>query len=376
MKSCRLHGARSDVIGNLDEYNGHKYKWQKASQLAGIDDNISYTYDYTGLRSEKKVDGVTTRYVWAGGLLMAQIDDAGNTIAWSYNANGTMLGFTLNGESYFYIRNLQGDVVGIYNASGAVVVRYKYDIWGKLLDIWDVSEYNIGIINPIRYRGYYYDAETGYYYCQSRYYNPEWCRWISADAFMDTGVGIMGTNMYVYCLNDPVNLYDPVGTNPAAAVAAPAISAITIIQIVAVVGVTVLVTTFGITYFTNKSFKNAVDSAIVGVVNGTVEATADAIMKSYATLNRTTALAIVAIANTYAIATISIQASKLDLNKTVQEHLKLKKGSIKNAPLPSGGPSWDDLLKLTLAEIARRAKDNQTGYREIWKLLTDKRFNR
>jgi len=63
----------------------------------------------------------------------------------------------------------------------------------------------------IRYRGYYWDVETGYYYCQSRYYNPEWCRWISADAFWDTGDGVLGTNMYAYCHNDPVNLADPSG---------------------------------------------------------------------------------------------------------------------------------------------------------------------
>ena len=63
----------------------------------------------------------------------------------------------------------------------------------------------------IRYRGYYYDKETGYYYCQSRYYNPVWCRWISSDALFDTGTGILGTNMYAYCRNDPMNLLDPTG---------------------------------------------------------------------------------------------------------------------------------------------------------------------
>jgi RHS repeat-associated protein len=153
---------------------------------------------------------------------MAQIDSEGNTIAWSYDQGGKMLGFTLNGVPYFYIRNLQGDVVGIYDAAGAVVATYAYDAWGKILDIREFSVYTIGRLNPIRYRGYYYDTETGYYYCQSRYYNPEWCRWISADVYMDTGDGIMGTNMYAYCQGDPVNFGDPSGhaAGEAAALAA------------------------------------------------------------------------------------------------------------------------------------------------------------
>jgi RHS repeat-associated protein len=106
---------------------------------------------------------------------------------------------------------LQGDVVGIYDANGDVVARYAYDAWGKILDIREFSVYTIGRLNPIRYRGYYFDTETGFYYCQSRYYNPQWCRWISADVYMDTGDGIMGTNMYAYCQGDPVNFGDAEG---------------------------------------------------------------------------------------------------------------------------------------------------------------------
>jgi RHS repeat-associated protein len=113
--------------------------------------------------------------------------------------------------NYYYVRNLQGDVVGIYDNFGVVVVKYSYDAWGNVLDIWDVSGYNVGAINPIRYRGYYFDGETGYYYCQSRYYNPVWCRWISADVFLDTQDGILSTNMYAYCQNDSVNCVDPTG---------------------------------------------------------------------------------------------------------------------------------------------------------------------
>ena len=98
-------------------------------------------------------------------------------------------------------------MVGIYDVDGAIKAWYTYDAWGNVLTaVGELAE-----VNPIRYRGYYYDNETGYYYCQSGYYNPEWCRWISADVLMDTQDGILGTNMYAYCHNNPVNAIDPTG---------------------------------------------------------------------------------------------------------------------------------------------------------------------
>jgi len=137
-------------------------------------------------------------------------------LAWSYSDGGSMLGFTLDDVPYFYQRNMQNDVVAIYNTAGEVVARYSYDVWGKILDIQEFTAYNIGALNPIRYRGYYYDTETDYYYCQSRYYNPEWCRWINADVYMDTDQGVLGTNMYAYCRNNPVNRCDPSGASDVA----------------------------------------------------------------------------------------------------------------------------------------------------------------
>ena len=131
-----------------------------------------------------------------------------NTIAWNHDTAGRALGFTLNGDMYFYIRNLQGDVVGIYDIDGIVVASYAYDAWGNILSGGDSG---VGAINPIRYRGYYWDAETGFYYCQTRYYNPEWRRWISADLLCDTNTGVLGTNMYAYCNNNPVMYADPSG---------------------------------------------------------------------------------------------------------------------------------------------------------------------
>ena len=105
------------------------------------------------------------------------------------------------------VRNLQGDVVAIYCADGVIVARYAYDAWGNLL----YSSGYMAEINPIRYRGYYWDAETQLFYLQSRYYDPQLRRFISADVYMDTADGILGTNMYAYCHNDPINYWDPNG---------------------------------------------------------------------------------------------------------------------------------------------------------------------
>ena len=128
-----------------------------------------------------------------------------------------MYGFELNGVRYYYLYNGQGDVIGLIDATGAVIAHYEYDAWGKLLSVTDANGEEIlygtevAIINPIRYRGYYYDNETGFYYLNSRYYDPEVGRFINADAYASTGQGILGHNMFAYCGNNPVNRVDPSG---------------------------------------------------------------------------------------------------------------------------------------------------------------------
>ncbi|MCL2447069.1 MAG: RHS repeat-associated core domain-containing protein [Oscillospiraceae bacterium] len=116
----------------------------------------------------------------------------------------------MNDIPYFYVRNLQGDVVSVIDIDGNVVAWYTYCAWGNILDYGG----ELARVNPITYRGYYFDWELGLYYLQSRYYCPALRRFISADVFLDTGVGILGTNMYAYCNNDPVNLSDPTGFSP------------------------------------------------------------------------------------------------------------------------------------------------------------------
>ena len=116
-----------------------------------------------------------------------------------------------NGVIYYAATNLQGDVVALYGGSGTLRVSYEYDSWGNLISMQDTSGINIGTINPIRYRGYYFDEETGLYYLQSRYYDPQVGRFINADGYISTGTGIMGHNMFAYCGNNPINRVDYTG---------------------------------------------------------------------------------------------------------------------------------------------------------------------
>ena len=110
---------------------------------------------------------------------------------------------TYGGATYYYATNIQGDVVAILDSTGAAVVTYTYDAWGNILTTTGTMASTLGIHNPLRYRGYVYDPETGLYYLQSRYYDPSIGRFINADTFASTGQGILGNNMFAYCRNNP-----------------------------------------------------------------------------------------------------------------------------------------------------------------------------
>ena len=113
-----------------------------------------------------------------------------------------------NGVEYYYITNLQGDVVSIVDpTTGVPAATYEYDPFGKIVS----ATGDLATINPLRYRGYYYDSETGFYYLQSRYYDPTICRFINADSFASTGQGVLGYNMFAYCLNNPISMVDDDG---------------------------------------------------------------------------------------------------------------------------------------------------------------------
>jgi len=145
---------------------------------------------------------------------MAQVQGSGTSQVkqlFSYDANGDVISVNYNGTEYFYLRNGQNDVVGLMDANGNRVVEYTYDAWGKLISTSGTLATSLGADNPFRYRGYYYDTETGLYYLMTRYYAPEVCRFISADVYMTTGQGVLGGNMWAYCLNNPANMTDSNG---------------------------------------------------------------------------------------------------------------------------------------------------------------------
>ena len=203
-----------DGIGNPLSYRGWTMSWQGGRQLSSMtkgSDTLSFAYNESGLRTSKTVNGITHNYVWQGSKLAADITDA-YALYFHYDSSGDVIGFTrtANGTDteYFYVKNLQGDILKVITATGTEAATYTYDAWGKLL----TSTGDMAEINPLRYRGYFYDTETGLYYLKSRYYDPEVGRFINPDAFATTDVdGVLSANMFAYCENNPVNKEDPTG---------------------------------------------------------------------------------------------------------------------------------------------------------------------
>ena len=200
-------------------YNGRDYTftWTKGRQLASatVDGkNVTYTYDMSGVRTSKTVDGTTYHYTTLSGKVMRQqwgnkslefvYDDGNQPFAMIYKHGS-------EAELYYYLVNAQGDVAAILDSSGTMVASYNYNAWGSCT-VYNSSDAAIGDLNPLRYRGYYYDAETGFYYLQSRYYDPAICRFINADTFATTDAnGFLSANMFAYCENNPIMWIDPTG---------------------------------------------------------------------------------------------------------------------------------------------------------------------
>ena len=122
-----------------------------------------------------------------------------------------------NGSTYFYRKDAQANIVALLDNNGSVVVKYKYDAWGKCqTTVVDSSATTIAELNPFRYRSYYLDTETGFYFLKTRYYDPEIGRFMTIDdiSYLDPE-SINGLNLYAYCLNNPVMMIDNSGCAPA-----------------------------------------------------------------------------------------------------------------------------------------------------------------
>ena len=170
----------------------------------------NYTYNADGLRTKRTNGTATYSYAYVGSEL-EKLTVGTEKLAFAYDAEGAPLTVIWNGTYYFYLTNLQGDVIAITDETGTIVVQYTYDAWGNLLSTTGTLANTLGQYNPLRYRGYVYDQETGLYYLQSRYYNPEIGRFLNADNYPATGQGLLGNNMFAYCGNDPVLRVDPTG---------------------------------------------------------------------------------------------------------------------------------------------------------------------
>ena len=166
-------------------------------------------YNTSGLRTRRISDDKTYSYIYAGDKLM-RMTVGDDILDFSYDANGAPLTMTYNGTVYYYITNLQGDVMKLERADGGSGAQYAYDAWGNII----AMSGTLAELNPMRYRGYVYDQETGFYYLQSRYYDPVVGRFISADAYISTGRGTIGCNMFAYCNKNPALNTDQTGSEP------------------------------------------------------------------------------------------------------------------------------------------------------------------
>ena len=200
--------------------NGRQLTYMDYATTASNETQIRYAYDANGIRNSKKVNNTVHSYVTQSGKVVRETIGSGSSatiLDFIYDNQGLPFALnysTNNGSSfttYYYVLNLQGDVVKLVDGSGTSVASYAYDAWGNILS----SSGSKAEINPLRYRGYYYDTETGFYYVSSRYYDPEIGRWINADdAIAGVGGDIRGYNLFAYCMNDPVNMSDHTGHWP------------------------------------------------------------------------------------------------------------------------------------------------------------------
>lgn len=204
-----------DKTGNpLKYWNGYKFTWIQGQKLGSINTgvkNISYSYDMDGKRVQKIRDGQVTKYFYQNGNLVCESSQDGD-IWYHYNAYGDLIYFEKGDEKFFYELDELKNVVGINNENGKTVVQYQYDAWGKVIKV--SGDIKLGRQNPFRYRSYYYDEESGFYYLQNRYYDPCVKRMLNMDSYTDTGFGIFSHNVYAYCENTPVNTSNCSGNIP------------------------------------------------------------------------------------------------------------------------------------------------------------------
>lgn len=203
-----------DTNGKLQTYDGSTFEWDnnKLSGISNTNNTIDYQYNAAGIRTSKTVNNVTTTYTLDSNNRLINETCGTAALAFFYGSNNLLAYLTINGTPYYYEKNVQGDIIGLVDGTNNEVVTYSYDSWGKLFGIGGALAATVGVMNPFRYRGYYYDTETQLYYLQSRYYNPDWGRFLSADdPSYQAGTTNIEANLYVYCGNNIINFIDSSG---------------------------------------------------------------------------------------------------------------------------------------------------------------------
>ncbi len=202
-----------------------KYEGKRLVEIKKDNDEeityYKYYYNLDGLRIKKEViteysdyrdpEVEVTQYYYEDNKLICEYRNDSLRIDYLYDINDNLFGFILNDNRYYYIRDCMQNILGIIDNNGNIIAKYNYNGFGRIISITG-SNTAIGSLNPFRYKGYYYDNDTYMYYCKSRYYNPLWCRWLTPDSvdYLNPDY-INGLNLYCYCMNDPVNLYDSSG---------------------------------------------------------------------------------------------------------------------------------------------------------------------
>ena len=200
-----------DAQGNPLTYLGHTLTWEKGRQLKSFDGN-TYAYNANGIRTSKTVGTVKHTYTLDGTKILRETW-GNNILIPLYDNEDRVCGIQFNGETFYFLKNLQGDVIAICDENGETEARYTYDAWGVCSISVDSSDCDIANINPFRYRGYYYDTEIGMYYLQSRYYEPAVGQFMNGDdpILVRLRNSVQWQNLYRYCSNNAVTGCDPDG---------------------------------------------------------------------------------------------------------------------------------------------------------------------
>ena len=199
-------------------WNGRQLESGDGSQ----DVIFSFTYNDNGIRTSKTVDGVKTTYYLDGSRIIGE-ETAGNVTMYLYDSQGLPMGMMYHSSSYgmgafdvyWFERNMQGDIIAVYDKSGTKLVSYVYDAYGNFYrTLHGISLSHTAANNPFTYRGYYYDYNLQLYYVGTRYYDSDIGRWLSPDKYVSTGQGLTGYNMFAYCGNNPIMYVDYTGEFP------------------------------------------------------------------------------------------------------------------------------------------------------------------